>query len=419
MMLDAARAVADAVLVEGYALYPYRASSIKNRYRWTFGVLAPRAWSEAGGCETWWLEAQLPICVESPAQLAGQLRFFQIVRRRVERARPDGSFEPVAALGGEGGDLAVAWDEGVVRTVELAVSLAPGVAVEHEIPFAFDAATEEGTVPAGRIVRARHGLAGRIHVRADPIAAERPLVRVAIRVENTTPWTALAAPREDAITAAFASAHLLIGVRGGELISTIDPPAWAAEVARACTSRGVYPALAGPPGTSDVALCAPIVLPDHPQIAPESPGDLCDATEIDELLALRTLTLTDEEKRWARATDARAKEIVDRVDADDRGEIPEWLPALHGAQRAVHEGEMRPMHGLVPGMRVRLHPRARGTDAQDLLLADRIALVEGTRLDVDGTLYVAVTIEEDPAAELHRWYGRFHYFRLDEIEVVP
>jgi len=418
MRLDAARAVADAVLVEGYALYPYRASALKNRYRWTFGVLAPRAWSEAGGCETWWLEAQLPVRADGAARLDAQLRFFQIVRRRVERQRPDGTFEPVDALDADRGELAVTWDEGVVRTVELSLPLAPGGALVHEVPFAFEGASERDVVPGGRIVRERQALAGRLGVRVEPLEAARSLLRVAIRVENTTPWTDLAAPREAAIAASFASTHVLVGVAGGELISTIDPPAWAAEVARACTSRGVYPALAGPPGTADVALCAPIVLPDHPQVAPESPGDLCDATEIDELLALRTLTLTDEEKRWARATDARTAEIVDRVEPG-AGAIPDWLPALHGTQRALDEGEMRPTHGFVPGTRVRLRPRARGTDAQDVLYADRTATVEGTRLDVDGTLYVAVTIDDDPAAELHRWYGRFHYFRVDEVEVVP
>ena len=52
--------IADAVLYEGYVLYPYRASSRKNQVRWQFGVLAPRAWSEAGGCEEWWMQTEMP-----------------------------------------------------------------------------------------------------------------------------------------------------------------------------------------------------------------------------------------------------------------------------------------------------------------------------------------------------------------------
>ena len=72
-----------------------------------------------------------------------------------------------------------------------------------------------------------------------------------------------------------------------------------------------------------------LFLYDYPQIAPESPGDLYDATEIDEILTLRTMTLTDEEKREARATDPRAAAIIDRVDDMP----PEILDRLHGAVR--------------------------------------------------------------------------------------
>ena len=41
MTLTAARQVADAVLYEGYLLYPSRATSSKNQIRWQFGVLGP------------------------------------------------------------------------------------------------------------------------------------------------------------------------------------------------------------------------------------------------------------------------------------------------------------------------------------------------------------------------------------------
>ena len=73
--------------------------------------------------------------------------------------------------------------------------------------------------------------------------------------------------------------------------------------------------LAGPPGERDLLLSSPILLYDHPAIAPESPGDLHDGTEIDEILSLRTLTLTDAEKREARATDPRAAGEFSKVRA--------------------------------------------------------------------------------------------------------
>ncbi len=395
MSLDAARALADAVMMEGYALYPFRASAPKNRYRWTFGVLAPRAWSEAGGCESWWLEAQLLVAGAQPA-LFGQLRFFQIDRRHVQ----DVAGHEVASLEHEG-VLLIGWDEGIVQTVELPDD------GEHAFAVPYGCALELHA--AGRVLRERLALAGRISVRREQLASQ--LWRVAIRVENTTPWPDTAAPRDRAIVAAFASTHLVIGVRGGELISAIDPPASARAEAARCRNTGVFPVLVGPPGSHDAMLLAPFALYDHPQLAPESAGDLCDATEIDELLTLRTQTMTDAEKREARATDPRTAAIIARSDA-----LPaEWLARMHGAARDLRGGEMVPRVALGAGAKVRLRPSAQ-CDAQDLLYAGHVATIAEIRHDVDGTTFFAVTVDDDPAAELHDWYGRYHYYRTDEVE---
>lgn len=403
MTFDRARALADAVMMEGYALYPYRASAPKNRYRWTFGVLAPRAWSEAGGCEAWWLEAQL-LVAGAPQRIAGQLRFFQIERRRVE----DAAGREQAALELPGG-LAIGWDEGLARTVDF--ELGAG-----DVGFACDGAHAIESQPAGAVIRERRAVCGRIVTRREPVAAPHPLERVTIRVENTTAWTDSAASRELALLGAFASTHLLVAVTGGELLSAIDPPAWARDAAASCRSTRTYPVLAGAPGAGDVVLCAPFIMYDHPQVAPESAGDLCDATEIDELLMLRTRTMTPEEKRWARATDPRAAEIVDRADAL----APEGLLRMHGTERGLHAGEMVPRvpgGALAVGAKVRLRPSsARRTDAQDVLYAGHVATIAEVRHDVDGTVFLGVTIDDDPAAELHGWYGRYHYYRHDEVE---
>ncbi len=187
-------------------------------------------------------------------------------------------------------------------------------------------------------------------------------------------------------------------------------------------------------------LSSPIILYDYPQVAPESPGEMFDATEIDEILALRTMTLTDDEKAEARATDRHAAAIIDRVDTLP----PEILDRLHGAVRYVRkstakatvEPENVPWWdpgadasvspetdslqiggvSVAKGSRVRLCPGQRRADAQDMFLEGRLATVEAVFSDVDGNSHVAVTIEDDLAADLHRWHGRFLYFSPDEIE---
>ena len=168
------------------------------------------------------------------------------------------------------------------------------------------------------------------------------------------------------------------------------------------------------------SLASPIVLYDDPAIAAESQGDLFDGTEIDEILTLRTMTQTDEEKRQARATDPRAAAIVDRVDAMP----PELLDRLHGTVRYLRSvtGEPEPETVTVAGVRVtagskvRLRPSLRGTDAQDMFLVGLTATVRTVLSDVDGVTYVAVTVDDDPAADLQTTHGRFRYFSPDEIE---
>jgi hypothetical protein len=425
-----ARRIADAVLLEGYVLYPYRASAPKNRYRFTFGVLAPRAWSEAGGCEPWWLECQCLVAPDRPgAEVAGTLRFLQACRRRVEQALDaDGArFRAVEALDA-GGRRLVAWDEGELREIEFRLRVGEGAAA---VPFEVPGGSEVEVVadaagrPAARVVRERLPARGRLHLAAEPIEAASPLARVRVRVENDTPWADLAAHRDDALRASCIATHLVLQVSGGAFLSLLDPPPWASAAAAACKSVRTWPVLAGEPGEGDLLLSAPIILYDHPRIAPESPGDFFDATEIDELLALRTATLTDEEKREARATDPRAAAIVDRVEALP----PELLARLHGAARDLRGAEMVPRGdpappapggaaaaGLGPGSRVVLRPGVRRADAQDLLYAGCTATVRAVRRDVDGRDCLAVTIDGDPAAELHDWYGRYHHFFLDEVE---
>ena len=149
----------------------------------------------------------------------------------------------------------------------------------------------------------------------------------------------------------------MLAVDGGAFVSLLDPPDGAAEAAVACRSDGHLP---GPHRRDDVVLSSPIILYDHPEVAPESPGDLYDATEIDEILALRVLTLTDEEKAEARGTDARAAAIIDRCDALS----PEAMepPARADAPGRAGVGRRRPRPGsdagavVGPGVRRSVDP---------------------------------------------------------------
>jgi hypothetical protein len=181
-----------------------------------------------------------------------------------------------------------------------------------------------------------------------------------------------------------------------------------------------WPVLGGPAGTRDLMLSAPIILYDHPVIAPESRDRFFDATEIDEMLALRVQTLTDEERREAAATDAYAGRIVRRVgDAGDS--------ALHGAIRSFEELLNAPASASGPesveidcvrvtsGSKVCLRPQKR-SDSMDMFLCGRIATVAAVHRDLENRIYLAVTVDGDPGADLHAAYGRFFYFFPEEVQ---
>ena len=452
----AARQVADAVLFEGYVLYPYRASAAKNRLRWQFGVLVPPGWGADCGEHSF----QRTECLMEPrrgAVLQVELRFLRARRRTVQRGGRSGPFETVDAL--ELADRVLTpWDEGIEERVQFAVPVAELSGSGHELTFDRPAAVETETVrdeagqPVGRLLRRSEELRGVVRLTAADVPGPYAVQRLTAVVENTTAWVpdGAGADREAALPRSLVSAHLMLGLDAGSFLSMADPPQWARGAAASCENLRTWPVLAGADGRCDVVLSSPIILEDHPAIAPESPGALYDALEIDEILALRTSALTDQEKREARGTDDRAAAVIDLADSMP----PEVLERLHGAVRALREitgpdpapeaepddpfgaGQLETPwwdpesdRGFDPatdriaidgrsigaGSRVLLRPGLRRTDAQDLFLHGRHAVVEAVLHDVDGGVHLAVTVEGDPGADIRREQGRFLYFQPDEV----
>jgi hypothetical protein len=428
---DRARAVADAVLYEGYLLYPYRGTSSKNQSRWQFGVLGPPGAAEAGLGEDDTLAAEF--LVDGAQALTVVVRFLQLQHRRAEREFAHGEFEPVDELTTPAGSW-LTWDE----AVECELSFGP-LSFEDEpctLPIMVDTATDVEFLDGGRLVRQRQEVLGVLAVTSEP---EGDLRRVSVRVSNVGDC---ARDKRDAIARSMIGTHLIAEVVGGEFVSLLEPPPGATDAVSRCDQHRCFPVLAGPAGTRDILLISPIILYDHPEVAEQSSTALYDCTEIDEILTLRVMTMTDEEKVQARATDPRAARIIDQCDAMS----PDAMARLHGVLRNPHGVNMPA--GLVPeipegidwwdpladnavrpevdavlvngvrvarGSRVRLRPR-RNADAQDIFVAGKVARVTSVHEDVEGNKHVGVVVDDDPAAELHDWYGRYLYFSPDEIQ---
>jgi hypothetical protein len=405
-----AEKIAAAVLYEGYILYPYRPSAVKNAQRWNFGTLYPQAYAEAQRpAESFRIKTECLVKTDGNARLDVRARFLHLVRKHTSGSKD--------------------WDEGIDRSHELKdlglidLSITPMV---HDF-----------SVPAGQSdTKKAATLSGRLIVEAT--LAQPGLYRLSLQLLNHTPMQhAAECPRDEAMLQAFVSAHLLLGVENGEFISLLDMPEEYREAVAGCNNSGVFPVLVGSEGQRSMLFCSPIILYDYPKIAPESAGDFFDGTEMDEMLALRVLTLTEEEKSEIRGGDARAQQILERTE----GLPQDFLMKVHGAVRGLRPvteippeefeiGNWDPLAetpsldtvrvlgiDLRVGDRVRLWPQ-KTADIMDMALKGKVALIEAIEQDFEDNVQLAVVLDDDPGREfgMMRQPGHRFFFSPEEVE---
>jgi hypothetical protein len=366
MNFDDLTGLADAVLYEGYALYPYRQSSLKNRVRFTTGGVYPPAYSRSQtGADACSVQIECLLKPGPGCRLAVRLRYLEL-----------------------GQATATGWQETQERALDFAVDL-PLETVRH----GFELGRQRGT----------------LEFSVQPLSDGFSRLRVVL--ENTSQSPLL--EREAALAHTLLGAHLLLGLENGAFVSLLEPPAALAQAAEGCTQRGLYPVLAGRRGSQDRVLASPIILYDYPETAGQSPGDLFDATEIDEILSLRILTMTDAEKDEARRSDARVRALLERTEAL----APDAFARLHGVMRGALRAAFQ------PGDRVVLRP-SRRADVFDLALTGRVATVRSIEQDFEDRVYLSVTIDGDPGEDLgiaglpgHRFF--FHPDEVEPVERAP
>jgi hypothetical protein len=405
MNFEFADKVAKTVLYEGYLLYPYRPSALKNSQRWMFGTLFPQRQAARDLPENpFSLQAECIALVSAAPVLHAKFRFLQFADRDRQCSRDQSR-----------GQVRDAEEREVMCGPVLFSDL---LATTLCIPFSFDAENS--------IDEPVQTLRGRIYIEASALQGD--LWKITARAENCTPIPeSELVSRTSRLSRCLASAQLILGIENGEFLSLLDPPEQFREAVANCRNLGVFPVLVGESSARNMMLAAPIILYDYPQIAPESSGDFFDATEIDELLALRVKTLTDDEKAQMRKAEIRSRQILDRTEALSIGA----LANLHGRLRMLdpsgdrpeeQKGTSRdPIQGPAAtcqvGDRVRLWPQ-KSADIMDIVLKGQVAIVESTETDYDGKLHVAVVLEEDPGAEFgyQRQIAHRFFFSPEELE---
>jgi hypothetical protein len=324
MNFESVEKIAAAILYEGYILYPYRPTAIKNRQRWNFGTLYPRMYAEAQRPpEPFRLVAECPVVADREAELEVKISFLQLIHQQ----------QSASAQGAESQrrltDPSLAWEEAIERTSEHPhLKLSDLFASPLRLTLQIQAAG----LPENGNSRPTPGLEAMLTISAE-VLADRAC-KLHLEFENTSHLTGgAAAKRDDALRQSFVSAHVLLGITGGEFVSLLDPGDIYRTSASACANVGVFPVLAGEEPDRSMMLCSPIILYDYPKIAPESAGDFFDGTEMDEMLTLRVLTLTDAEKQEMREGDPRARRILERTETL----TAETMLQAHGVIRGLRE----------------------------------------------------------------------------------
>jgi len=425
--------VANAVLYEGYLLYPYTASTTKNRLRWQFGVVVPPSFADE--TETAVAQAELLLECGDDCEVDVRLRFLQVEERRVEAVAAD-RFVARESLVVDG-VTHLTFAEAIERAVD--ARLRPSATGELVVPVSIDAASTEEPlrdsqgVVRGRMVRKHRALRGSMSIACASVPGAPALTKLRIRITNQSD-VPRAASRDAMLGDALVSAHVMLRATNGRFLSVVDPPDEAAAATAALVQARLWPVLVGEPAGDDqhaaLVFASAVILYDFPIVSAQTNADAFDATEIDELLSLSVLSLSDAEREEARATDPRTRAIVDRAEGLDAQEIARLhLGSLH---RTAPTNIPDPFAAIdVPGLDcvyvggtkitkgsiVRLRPKRRA-DVWDTFLAGKLATVTAVHQDLEDRFYVAVTVNDDPATEMHEWYGRAFFFDPDEVEPV-
>ncbi len=414
--------IARAVLYEGYILYPYR-PSVKNHHRWTFGGLYPRSWHEQNNSDAFLMQTQILLRGNAESRVEISVPFLHLINRTVaEFAGNDLLPRSSITIAGQ---TYLPWQEATERQANLGelhladLLLAP---VRKDFSFpdsrAVELLNDEQGAPRGALIRIQSQIDFAVEVSAEQLTPG--LFKLTVQVENQTPLPTTQS-RDDALLRSLISTHTILGITNGQFVSLTDPPTDCREFANNYKNIGTWPVLVGASDSYDTMLSSPIILPDYPQIAPESPGDLFDGTEIDEILTLRILTLTDEEKRLAAAIDPRSKDLMART----RSLAREHLMNLHGAMRHP-ASDTKPLYvrvgdvDLQAGSRVRLRPLGRA-DIFDIALDGKTATIASIEQDFENRIQLAVTVDDDPGKDLGLTGqpGHRFFFGVEEIEPLP
>lgn len=383
------------LLYEGYALYPYT-PGVKNATPTPFGIVYPPAYADAQPAAFSMLRLEAVLAAGPDARLDGTVLFLQASGERHEAGERSIELGPVTLA-----------------------DLARGPLRER---FGFPMEGGE--------------LSGRIAMRAELLGPELARLRLCVHNETEIRADPSEVTRGQALHHSLISTHPVVEVEGGRFVSPLEREGAEGEAALASQPVNTFPVLLG--DRDAAVLGAAIMLPDHPELAPESLGNLFDNTEIEEALLLHVHALSDDERQEIAGQDSTVREMIERAEATTGDDIlglhgrltykepevdeavsngrpptpPPGLDEIQGEREVAAAGSVVRL-----GDKIVLRPGTEG-DVYDKILHGRTATVERIYRGYDERVYLGVTVDDDPGQELLRETGRFLFFFADEVEPV-
>ncbi len=267
----------NALLYEGYALFPYRKNALKNQKRFNFGVLSPKNWAEKQINEHYFQQTEFLVLAETQASLSFKTRFLKLSN--------DSD-----------------WQTAIEKNIESKFSLIKSENIEYK----------------------EDSLFGKIELSSEKL--DDKLYKIRFIFENLTEISDVENyNREQILQYSFVSTHTIFEIENGKFISLLEPSKEFSEQTQSLQNIGNFPVLIGDKLKQNNILASPIILYDFPEIAENSFDNFFDGLEIDELMILNLLALPDEEKRQIAETDERTRQIIEKIESA----TPEDLMKLH------------------------------------------------------------------------------------------
>ena len=328
--MDTVERIANTVIYEGYRLFPYSPSAIKNTRPSLFGVVYPEDFNRQDQSAGAHMQTECIMQGTDASELNVTLRFLQL--KEMAFAMPDFA---------EGKDHVQNRDERAfsmhgyhekkIETGSLRISeLETGrnFAIEFEQESKAETLRNATEKPIATCISRLSRLKGSMSVLASRVEGTKDLFKISVRISNTTPLKNLKElDRDSVLRQSFLSTHLILRAQNGEFLSLTEMDGDIKKIAKGCNNVNMWPVLATK--ENDVMLSSPIILYDYPEIAPESTGDFFDSTEIEEYLLLHIAMLSDEEKEKFSQGDERLRAAFENAKKIGQDEMLK----LHGTFR--------------------------------------------------------------------------------------